>query len=91
LNLHMSRRAFELLLVWLLGFLAMNLPFSFACSLGREESAKLASEQRPGLRFRGLEAESVPRAVASEAPVGSLLRELRSLPLAVLTRRPNAG
>ena len=56
----------------------------------REESAKLASERRPGPRFRGLEVESVPRAVASEAPAGILLREFRSLPLAVLTRRPSA-
>ena len=56
----------------------------------REESAKLASERRPGLRFRSLEAESAPQDVASEAHAGSLLRELRSLPLAALTRRLNA-
>jgi len=30
--------------------------------------------------------ESVPRAIASEAPASSLLRKPRSLPLAVLTR-----
>jgi len=35
-------------------------------------------------------AESAPRAVASVAPASSLLQEPRSLPLAVLIRRPNA-
>jgi len=33
-----------------------------------EESAKLALEHRPGLRFIGLEAESVPRAVLTRRP-----------------------
>jgi hypothetical protein len=35
-------------------------------------------------------AESVPRAVASVAPEVGCWREPRSLPLAVLIRRPNA-